>query len=53
MAGEEVSPTRVVKIVREAAGGKASVGHDRAGKVLELAQGQAQRVVPIGERRQA
>ena len=53
LAEGEVSPTRVVKVIREHAGGKASIGHDRAGKVLALATEQAQRVVPIGERRQA
>jgi hypothetical protein len=47
----EVSPTRVVKVIREHAGGKASIGHERAGKVLALAAEQACRVVSIGERR--
>jgi hypothetical protein len=53
LADGEVTPTRVVKVIREHAGGKASIGHDRAGKVLALATEQAQRVVPIGDRRQA
>jgi hypothetical protein len=40
-AGEEVSTTRVVKLVREAADGRASIGHERAGKVLALARQKA------------
>jgi hypothetical protein len=52
-AGEDVSPTRVVKIVREHAGGRSSIGHERAGKVLDLARTEHQRVVPIGARKQA
>jgi hypothetical protein len=36
--GEEVSQTRTVKIVREAAGGKTGIGPQRAGRVLELAR---------------
>jgi hypothetical protein len=51
--GRDLSPTGVVKAVREAAGGKSGIGHERAGKVLALAREQAGRVVPIGERRQA
>ena len=53
VAGEEVSPTRVVKIIREQAGGKSSIGHERAGTVLGIALEQAGRVAVIGERRQA
>jgi hypothetical protein len=53
LADGEVSPTKAVKVIREAAGGKASIGHDRAKTVIALAQEQANRVVPIGERRQA
>jgi hypothetical protein len=53
LAAGTVGPTRVVKVIREAAGGKASIGHERAVKVLALATSRAQRVVPIGERRQA
>lgn len=51
--GRELTPTGVVKVVREAAGGKHGIGHERAGKVLALATQQASRVVSIGERRQA
>jgi len=53
LAEGDVSPTRVVKVIREQAGGRASIGHERAGKVLALAAQQAQRVVSIGDRRQA
>lgn len=51
--GRELTPTGVVKVVREAAGGKHGIGHERAGKVLALAARQASRVVQFGERRQA
>ena len=36
--GEEVSQTRTVKIVREAAGGSTGIGPERAGRVLGLAR---------------
>lgn len=55
-AGEEVSPTRVVKLVREAAGGRSSIGHDRAGRVLERAGEKAEIPAPVAvlaTRRQA
>jgi hypothetical protein len=52
VAGEDVSPTRVVKIIREKAAGK-SIGHERAGTVLGIALEQAGRVAVLGERRQA
>jgi hypothetical protein len=55
-AGEDVSPTRVVKLVREAAGGRSSIGHDRAGRVLERANGKADVPAPVAvlaARRQA
>ncbi len=37
-AGEEVSQTRTVKIVREAAGGSTGIGPERAARVLALAR---------------
>ena len=49
--GSEVTRYRVVKAIREAAGGKASIGDKRAGEILELAR--RKRVVPIGERKRA
>ena len=36
--GEEVSQTRTVKIIREAAGGSTGIGPERAGRVLGLAR---------------
>lgn len=49
--GRDLSPTGVVKAVRGASGGKGSIGHERAGRVLALARAEAGRVVPMGERR--
>jgi hypothetical protein len=49
--GSEVTKYKVVKTVREAAGGKAGIGDKRAGDILELAR--RKRVVPIGERKRA
>ena len=51
--GSEVTKYRVVKAVREAAGGKTSIGDKRAGEILELARRlhRTQRVVPIGDRK--
>jgi hypothetical protein len=52
--GEEVSQTRTVKIVREAAGGKTGIGPERAGRVLDLARRvHSGEVVPIGKRQTA
>lgn len=51
LADGEVTPNRVVTVIREKAGGKASIGFDRAKIVLALAEQQAARVVPIGERK--
>lgn len=50
--GSEVTKYRVIKAVREAAGGKTGIGDKRAGDVLELARRKyrAHRVVPIGDR---
>lgn len=49
--GSEVTKYRVIKTVREAAGGKAAIGDKRAGDILELAR--RKRVVPIEQRRRA
>jgi hypothetical protein len=51
--GADLSATGAIKIIRDAAGGKGSIGHERAGKVLALAREQSSRVVQFGERRQA
>lgn len=49
--GSEVTKYRVIKAIKAAAGGKASIGDKRAGDVLELAR--RKRVVPIKERQRA
>ena len=51
--GSAVTKYAVIKKVRDAAGGKASIGDKRAGDILELARRKhrAQRVVPIGDRK--
>lgn len=41
LAEGDVSPTKVVKTIKEKAGGKASIGHDRAKDVLALARDKA------------
>ena len=51
--GGDLSATGVIKIVREAAAGKSSIGHERAVKVLALAREQSSRVVQFADRRQA
>jgi hypothetical protein len=52
-AGVDLSATGAIKIIRDATGGKSSIGHDRAKQVLAVARDQASRVVQLGERRQA
>jgi len=46
-----VTRYKVVKAIREAAGGKAGVGDERADRIMELAR--RKRVVPIAERKRA
>ena len=46
---DPVTRYKIVKAVREAAGGKAGIGDERADRIMELAR--RKRVVPIGERK--
>ena len=48
---DPVTRYKVVKAIREAAGGKSGIGDERADRIMELAR--RKRVVPIGERKRA